>query len=80
MTYEATAARAAFSELTNKVAYGKERVVISRKGKRLVAIVPIEDLEFLEAFENKADLAAARKALKEPGAKSWEQFRKERGL
>jgi prevent-host-death family protein len=77
---DATEARASFSDLTNKVAYGKERIVISRKGKRLAAMVPIEDLELLEALEDKADLAAARKALKEPGTKSWERFKKERGL
>ena len=62
------------------LAYGKERIVISRKGKRLAAMVPIEDLELLEALEDKTDLAAARKALKAPGSKSWEQFKKERGL
>jgi prevent-host-death family protein len=78
--FDASQARASFSELTSKVAYGKERVVISRKGKRLVAVVPIEDLELLEALEDKGDLAAARKALKEKGSKPWERFKRERGL
>ena len=77
---DATKARAGFSELTNQVAYGKERVVIVRKGKRLVAVVPIEDLELLEAIEDRTDLDSARAALKEPGTKSWERFKKERGL
>jgi prevent-host-death family protein len=44
-----TEAREMFSELVNRVAYGKERVVLTRRGKRLVAIVPAEDLETLGA-------------------------------
>lgn len=77
---DSTQARAEFSELTNRVAYGKERVVIQRKGKGLVALIPIEDLELLEALEDGLDLAAARKALREPGARSFGKFKKDRGL
>lgn len=38
-----TEARADFSELINKVGYGHERVVITRHGKPLVALVPAEE-------------------------------------
>lgn len=38
-----TEARADFSELINKVGYGHERVVITRHGKPLVALLPAED-------------------------------------
>ena len=39
------------SDLINKSAFGKQRIVLSRRGKRLVALVPIEDLEILEKQE-----------------------------
>lgn len=37
-------ARAQFSELINRVAYGKEHILLTRHGKPLVALVPAEDL------------------------------------
>jgi prevent-host-death family protein len=56
-------AREQFSEIINRAAYGKERVVLSRRGKALVAVVPIEDVRLLEALENRWDLAAAQAAI-----------------
>jgi len=60
-------ARKNFSDAVNRVAYGKERVVLKRRGKGIAALVPIEDLEAIEALEDRIDLALARKALKEKG-------------
>lgn len=40
-----TEARAQFSELVNRVGFGKERIILSRHGKPLVALVPAEDLD-----------------------------------
>ena len=60
-------ARDRLSELVNQVAYGKERVTITRRGKALAVLVPIEDMELLQALENKIDLEEARTALAEPG-------------
>lgn len=40
-------ARENFSELINQAAYGKERVLLTRRGKELVAIVPLSDLKTL---------------------------------
>ena len=51
----------------NRVAYGKERVILSRRGRDLAAIVPLEDVELLEALEDRLDLDAARAALKKAG-------------
>ena len=48
-------AREDFSETVNRVAYGKERVVVHRRGKDLVAVVPIEDLARLEAGDREPD-------------------------
>lgn len=41
-------ARNQFSELINRVAFGKERVVVTKHGKGIAAIIPIEDLRALE--------------------------------
>ena len=60
-----TEARENFSETVDRVAYGKERVVLTRAGKELVAIVPVEDLAAMEALEVKRDLRNARAALRE---------------
>ena len=37
-------ARDHFADLLNRTAYGKERVVLTRHGKPVVAVVPVEDL------------------------------------
>ncbi len=37
-------ARENFSDLINKAAYGNQRVVLTRRGKPLVAVVSLEDL------------------------------------
>lgn len=63
MTLTTTGARAAFSEILNRAAFGKERVVLTRRGRSLVAVVPVEDLELLEAIEDRLDLDEARAAV-----------------
>ena len=57
-----TDARAHFSDLLNQVGVKGDRVVLERHGKKLVAMVPAEDLELLERLEDEADLRAAKKA------------------
>ncbi|MEE1755424.1 type II toxin-antitoxin system Phd/YefM family antitoxin [Streptomyces sp. SP18CS02] len=51
MAYEipVTQARAELAELINRVVYGGERVVVTRHGKPLVALVSAADLQRLEA-------------------------------
>ncbi|QKW05304.1 type II toxin-antitoxin system Phd/YefM family antitoxin [Streptomyces sp. NA04227] len=50
MAYEipVTQARAELADLINRVVYGGERVVVTRHGKPLVALVSAEDLRRLE--------------------------------
>jgi prevent-host-death family protein len=60
-------ARRRFSEVLNRAAFGKERVVLTRHGKALVAVVPVEDLQLIRAAGDAEDLAAARAALAESG-------------
>jgi prevent-host-death family protein len=67
----------------NRVAYGKERVIITRHGKQLVALVPIEDVRLLEALEDRMDLEEARAALVEARAQGTipgEKIKEDLGL
>jgi prevent-host-death family protein len=76
-------ARAQFSEIINRAAFGKERVTLTRRGKEIVAVVPIEDVKLLEALEDKIDLDEARAALaeaKKKGTVSWNKVKKELGI
>lgn len=41
-------ARDNFSELLNQAAYGHQRVLLTRRGKPLVAVIPLDDLSKLE--------------------------------
>ena len=60
-------ARENFSDVVNRSAYGKERIVLTRRGKSVAAVVPIEDLELLEEIEDRLDVEEARRSLAEPG-------------
>ncbi|MEU0842494.1 type II toxin-antitoxin system Phd/YefM family antitoxin [Streptomyces sp. NPDC005962] len=57
MAYEipVTQARAELAELINRVVYGGERVVLTRHGKPLVALVSSDDLRRLDAIEADAE-------------------------
>lgn len=73
-----TEARDGLAELVNRVAYARERVRLVRRGRELAAVVPIEDVELLEALEDELDLEAAREALADPanaGRIPWEDVR-----
>ena len=74
------AARKNFSELVNRVAYGKDRVVLTRRNKPLAAVVPIEDIALIEEIEDREDLKAARAALREAKRKGtipWSRVKKD---
>jgi prevent-host-death family protein len=57
MAYEipVTQARAELADLINRVVYGGERVVVTRHGKPLVALVSAADLERLEELAEPAE-------------------------
>lgn len=82
MTKISTAeARNDFAEVINRTSFGKERFVLTRRGKDLVAIVPIEDLQLLEELEDQLDVAAAKAALAESAERvSYADLRRELGL
>lgn len=83
ISVSATAARRRFSDIFNRAAYGKERIVLTMRDKGMVAMVPVEDLELLEEIEDRLGLEEARKALAEveqEGAEAWEEVKAELGL
>src|SRR5262245_56393120 len=56
-------ARKDLADILNRAAYGKERVVLTRRGKDVAAIVPMDDLAILEALEDHMDVAESQKVL-----------------
>jgi len=82
-TMSSSHAREHFPEIVSEAAFAKKRFVVTRRGKRLAAIIPIEDLEMIEALEDKIDLEDARAALadvKKRGSTSWKKVKAELGL
>ncbi len=64
-TLSVSEARNALGDLMNKVVFGHERIIIERRGRDRVALVPIEDVELLEELENRADLDTIRERMAE---------------
>jgi prevent-host-death family protein len=58
-------AKEQFSDLINRVTNQKERIILTRRGKEIAAIVPLEDLLRLSESQHKNDLREAVEALKE---------------
>lgn len=74
-------ARKKLAELVNKVAYGKEPIVLTRRGEEIAALISMEELELLQLIEDHIDIEDARKAIEEPGENILaEKLWKELGL
>jgi prevent-host-death family protein len=81
-------ARLGLGDLINRVLYRNERLRVTRRGKPVMALVPIEDLEFMEkmldAIEDELDLPLIKERLREFEETGegipWEQIKAERGL
>ena len=76
-------ARKNFSDLINRVAYGKDRVLLTRHNRPVAAVVPIEDIELIEEVEDREDLKAARAAMRDlrrHGTVPWTRIKKELDL
>jgi prevent-host-death family protein len=75
--------REGFSDTINRVYYKGERIVLKRHGKELAAIIPIQDLKFLEELEDRLDLEEvrqARKEMKRKGTIPWEKIKSDLAL
>ncbi len=53
----------AYAEAVGRAERDKERVVLTRDGRPVAALVPIEDVEALEALEDEIDSRLADEAL-----------------
>jgi len=74
-------ARKNFAEIVNTVAYGKEPIVLTRRGQEIAALISIEELQLIQRIEDHIDIEDAKKALEEPGVNiSADEFWKELGL
>ncbi|MEK6190725.1 MAG: type II toxin-antitoxin system prevent-host-death family antitoxin [Chloroflexota bacterium] len=76
-------AREEFATIINKVAFGGERVRLTRHGKAVAAVVPVEDLDLLEMIEDEIDLADLEAALADPANREripWEDVKRQLGL
>ncbi len=62
-----TEARDQFGHLVSRAEYNEERIVLTRNGRAVAALVPISVLRYTEAAEDAADLEAARLAAAETG-------------
>ena len=80
-TISTAEARKKFAEIVNKVAYGKEPIVLTRRGEEIAALISMEELELLQLIEDHMDIEDARKALAESGENiPAKKFWKELGL
>ncbi len=77
---EVSQLRQGISDALNTVAYKGDRIGIRRHGKTVAVLVPIEDAAMLDALEDRFDLAAAKKALKEEGSIPWTEVKTRLGV
>ena len=66
-TVSTAEARKRLAEIVNKVAYGKQPVILTRRGENIAALISMEELELLQIIEDYIDIEDAKKALEEPG-------------
>jgi prevent-host-death family protein len=82
-TLSTVLARNDFSTVINRAAFGKERVILARRGRPIAAVVPIDDVKLLLALEDRVDLAdaiAAEREVLEKGATSLADLKRDLAL
>ena len=75
-------ARDHLSEVVDRARYTQERVVLTKRGRDVGAIISIDDLKLLEMLEDQLDIKSARQALEESQGEriSYDDVRKNLGL
>ena len=74
-----------FSATLSRVTEKGERIVLHRGGKNIAALIPVEDLTFLEELEDRLDaeeFRAAKEEWEREGRKTipWEKVKADLGL
>ncbi|MCW5198164.1 type II toxin-antitoxin system Phd/YefM family antitoxin [Desulfobulbus sp. F3] len=66
-TISTAEARRNFTDIVNKVAYGAEPIVLTRRGEEIAALISMREMELLRRIEDRMDIEDAEKALAEAG-------------
>jgi len=72
--------RTKIRKLADLVAFKGERIKVERNGETAFVLVSEEDAALLEALEDRKDLKAAKKALKDRYSISLDELEKDLGL
>jgi len=75
-----TKVRENLADVLGEVRFGHKRIKLTSNGKNIGAIIPLEDLELLEAIEDKIDIELADKASKDGKTYTFEEILQELGL
>jgi prevent-host-death family protein len=70
-------ARLNFADVLNQTAFGKNRIILTKNGKDVAALVPIEDLQAIEEMEDRIDNAEASRIMRNPKLRDWETVKGE---
>lgn len=74
-------ARKKLANIINRVAFGKESFILTRRGEALAALVSVEDLKLLQEMEEREDIEDAWQAREtREETVSWEELKKELDL
>ena len=75
-------AREHLGDVIDRARYTQERVVLTKRGREVGAIISIDDLKLLEMLEDQLDIKEARLALEESQGErvSYNEVRKKLGL
>jgi antitoxin Phd len=60
-------ARKNFSHIVDRVSFGKESVILTRRGEEVAALIAMDELKLLQELEDRIDIADAIQATHEPG-------------
>lgn len=78
--YSMAEARKNLAELTSKVRYANERIILTKEGKDAVAIISIEALRLLEELEDRLCAIASEKSIENDDMFSEEEAKKLLGM
>ncbi|MBD1399975.1 type II toxin-antitoxin system Phd/YefM family antitoxin [Pelovirga terrestris] len=75
-------AREHLGDVIDRARYTQERIVLTKRGREVGAIISIDDLKLLEMLEDQLDIKEARLALEESQGErvSYDEVRKKLGL